>query len=240
MQVGLDIVTSANCKSQLQFQQTNNYQLLYLTSTTYFNQQRLSADGILIPNLHKALLVGCKLNRPLCMDEKFKTYYQNPKVDFLFGYFGGDPTPTKQDKFQRVAMTQVNEDGTEEILNNFYVRKPDQSAIQEFNNYIQELAKRNFNDNNKIVRPNEVEVVLSFTITEKRYKTVDVDNLAKAVLDSLNNIAFEDDSQVVSLICSKHIHPLKLNGLLIAITKLTGERQGLGGEIKLFTGSQWK
>jgi hypothetical protein len=27
MQVGLDIVTSANCKSQLQLQQTNNYQL---------------------------------------------------------------------------------------------------------------------------------------------------------------------------------------------------------------------
>ncbi len=36
MQVGQDIVTSANCKSQLQFQQTNIYQLLYLTSSTYF------------------------------------------------------------------------------------------------------------------------------------------------------------------------------------------------------------
>jgi hypothetical protein len=28
MQVGLNIVTSANCKSQLQFGQTNHYQLL--------------------------------------------------------------------------------------------------------------------------------------------------------------------------------------------------------------------
>ena len=36
MQVGHDIVTSANCKSQLQFGQTNNYQLLYLTSSIYF------------------------------------------------------------------------------------------------------------------------------------------------------------------------------------------------------------
>jgi hypothetical protein len=36
MQVGLDIVTSANCKSQLQFGRTNYYQLLYLTSSTYF------------------------------------------------------------------------------------------------------------------------------------------------------------------------------------------------------------
>jgi hypothetical protein len=51
MQVGLDLVTSANCKSQLQFQQTNNYELLYI-----FNQQ-VRADGILFPNLHKALNV---------------------------------------------------------------------------------------------------------------------------------------------------------------------------------------
>ena len=173
------------------------------------------------------------------MDEQFKTYYQNPDVDFLFLYFGGDPAPTKQDKFKPVTMVQVNEDGTEEILNNFYVRRPDQLALQEFNNYIQDLARQAFNHDNKIMRPNEVEVVLSFTITEKRYKTVDVDNLAKAVLDSLNNIAFEDDSQVVSLICSKHIHPLKLNGLFIAITKLTDERRGFGEEIKLFSSKPW-
>jgi len=57
MQVGLDIVTSAICKSQLQFQQTNNYQLLYLTSSTYFQSAAARADGILIPNLHKALSV---------------------------------------------------------------------------------------------------------------------------------------------------------------------------------------
>jgi hypothetical protein len=36
MQVGLDNVTSAICKSRLQFRQTNIYQLLYLTSSTYF------------------------------------------------------------------------------------------------------------------------------------------------------------------------------------------------------------
>ncbi len=110
----------------------------------------------------------------------------------------------------RKNMTHHSDRGIqyEEILNNFYVRRPDQSAIEEFNNYIQGLAKNTFNDSNKIMRPNEVEVVLSFSITEKRYKTVDVGNLAKAVLDSLNNIAFEDDSQVASLISIKHIHPL--------------------------------
>jgi len=36
MQVGQDVVTSSNCKPQFQFQPTNNYQLLYITSSTYF------------------------------------------------------------------------------------------------------------------------------------------------------------------------------------------------------------
>lgn len=36
IQVGRDVVTSAICKSQLQFQQTNIHQLLSLTSLTYF------------------------------------------------------------------------------------------------------------------------------------------------------------------------------------------------------------
>lgn len=65
MQVGLDIVTSAFCKSQLQVQQTNIYQLLYLTSSTYFQSAAVVGGRITIPNLHKALLVGRKLNRGL-------------------------------------------------------------------------------------------------------------------------------------------------------------------------------
>ena len=173
------------------------------------------------------------------MEERYKSFYQNPKVDVLFGFFGDAPIPTKQDKFKPIGVIKINEDGSEEILNNFYVKKPNEKAINEFNLYIQELAKENFQENDKILRPNEVEVILSFTITERRYKIVDVDNLAKAVLDSLNNIAFEDDSQVVSLICSKHIHPLKVNGLFIGITKLTSENTGLGGCINLFSEKPW-
>ena len=36
MQVGQDVVTSAICKSKLQFQQKNIYQDMYLTSSTYY------------------------------------------------------------------------------------------------------------------------------------------------------------------------------------------------------------
>jgi hypothetical protein len=66
MQVGLDIVTSANCKSHLQFRQTNNYQILYITSSTYFQSAAARADGVLIPNLHKAL--SASVERPQTMN----------------------------------------------------------------------------------------------------------------------------------------------------------------------------
>ena len=168
-----------------------------------------------------------------------KTYYQNPKIEILFGFAGGDPVPTKQDKFKPVEVKQIEESGAEKILNNFYVKNPDGPSIQKFNTYIQELAKDYFEGDKKILRPTEVEVVLSISVTESRYKTIDIDNLAKTVLDALNDIAFEDDSQVVSLICSKHIHPLKINGLLIGITRLTPENGGFNEDIILFSKSKW-
>lgn len=75
--------------------------------------------------------------------------------------------------------------------------------------------------------PSDVQVYLSISVNKKRYHEVDVDNLAKTVLDCLKGIAFEDDCQVSSLIVEKHIHKLNVNGLLIAITKITEERKGL-------------
>ncbi|OYZ54478.1 MAG: hypothetical protein B7Y11_04965 [Sphingobacteriia bacterium 24-36-13] len=53
MQVGHALVISANRKTQIQFQQTNIYQVLYLTSKTYFIQQQLKVYEIPLPNQHK-------------------------------------------------------------------------------------------------------------------------------------------------------------------------------------------
>ena len=85
----------------------------------------------------------------------------------------------------------------------------------------------------KIPMPIEVEVILFISITESRYKTVDIDNLAKSVLDALNTVAFDDDSQVTSLICKKMM--FKENGILIGITKLTSNKIGFQQYISLFT-----
>jgi hypothetical protein len=40
---------------------TNIADLLFLTSSSYFQSAAARADGILIPNLHKALFVSCNL-----------------------------------------------------------------------------------------------------------------------------------------------------------------------------------
>ena len=173
------------------------------------------------------------------MSKEIIKFYQNPKIDFLFGLYGGKPIPTKQDKFAPIEVTQMNEDGIEEKLDNFYVKKPNIDSVIEFNKSIQDAANEIFNKENIIRKPNEVEVIISISVTEKRFKEVDVDNLSKCVLDSLNKIAYEDDSQVSSLICNKHIHEMKLNAIIIGITKLTEKRKGIQGDIKLFGTKEW-
>lgn len=159
--------------------------------------------------------------------EKYVTFKQNPNINFLFGYFGDMPVPTKQDGYKPIEAVQIDEEGGEIILRDFYQRKPETASVQKFKKYIQEITKDKFKESNKIEMPNKVQVSLSISLTEKRFFDVDVDNLAKTVLDSLNGIAFDDDSQVSSLIVDKHVHPMKVNGILIAITKLTDKRKGL-------------
>lgn len=173
-------------------------------------------------------------------DDKF-TFYINPKIDFLIPlHLGETPVPTKQDGFKPVDMIETKENGEEEILKMFYIKRQETNLIINFKQHLQDLAKKCFSESNIIKKPYEIEVILSVSVTEKRFKSVDVDNLAKSVLDCLNGIAFEDDSQVSSLIVKKHIHPMKTNGILIGITKLTQERKGLLEDLKLIQNTKWE
>ena len=59
VQVGQDVVTSAKCKHQLQFQRDEQHSATEQTMNIYPEiELRLRADGILIPHLHKALFVS--------------------------------------------------------------------------------------------------------------------------------------------------------------------------------------
>lgn len=167
-------------------------------------------------------------------------YYQNPRLDYLFGMISGTPIPTKQDKFKPIELVEVDDVGNETILNDFYRKKPGPDALVEFQRLIHEQAQQALGSERIIMMPQTVEVVLAISVTEKRFKEVDVDNLAKAVLDSLKGAIFEDDSQVSSLVCSKYIHPFKMNGIWVGITKITAQNEGFASEIKLYSRSEWK
>jgi Holliday junction resolvase RusA-like endonuclease len=160
-------------------------------------------------------------------EDKYVTFRQNPNIDFLFGYFDGMQIPTKQDAYKPIDVVEIDENGAEPILKEFYQKKPEKNSIKNFKQFIKELTKERFTEDDRIKMPNKVQVSLSFSLKVKRFFEVNVDNLFKTVLDSLNGIAYDDDKQVTSLIVDKHIHKMKVNGILIAITKLTDKRKGL-------------
>lgn len=169
------------------------------------------------------------------MEEKQTTYILDPKLDYLFGMVGTKPIPTKQDKFIPLDAILVDDYGNEKPTKDFYSKKADPDAVIEFTKELRKKASLIFKEENRINKPNLVEVLISFSITEKRFKQVDLDNLIKCVLDALNTVAFEDDSQVSSIIANKHIHDMKINAIMIGINKITDERKGFGNDIKLFT-----
>ena len=175
------------------------------------------------------------------MKERSVTFYQNPKVEVLFGFILNLPIPTKQDQFKPVTLTAVNEDTGEEIeVKNFYEKKGDKSSIHKMKNIIADLAQKAFVEKGIIKKPSLVEVVLSISVGEKRFKQVDIDNLSKTVLDGLTGSAFEDDSQVSSLIATKHVHPKTTDAIMIGVTELTENRQGFMGDIFLWSEKPWE
>lgn len=162
------------------------------------------------------------------------TYTMNPKIDVLFGFYGGKPIPTKQDKFKPLQAFEIDENGNEIEIKNLYERKRDKNSIQEMKEFVRNSALKAFKEKGIINKPAKVEVILSFSLLERRFKEVDIDNLTKTVLDGLNGVAFEDDSQVSSLIATKHVHEMKVDALFVGVTEITEERKGFANEIKLF------
>lgn len=174
------------------------------------------------------------------MKDDYATYYKNPKIDILFGFYGGKPIPTKQDKFKPLEAYSVDDNGDEIEVKNLYERKEDKNSIKEMKQIVFDSAKIAFKERGTIKKPAEVEVILSFSMKERRFKQIDIDNLSKTVLDGLVGVAFEDDSQVSTLIAKKHVHELKIDAILIGITELTNEKNSISDDIKLFGETEWK
>jgi len=166
------------------------------------------------------------------MSEDSITFYKNPKIDILFGFL--DITiPSKKEDFKPIQAFQVDDFGKKTIIDNFYTKKPSSQSVRDFENLVREELKKSFNDY-KILKPHLAEVVITVSLTPRKFFDIDLDNIAKTVLDSLKGHLFEDDSQVINLICRKDIHPLHKQGFFIAVTEFKDER-GLLPYIDLFS-----
>jgi len=156
--------------------------------------------------------------------KKYGVLSKNPVFDVAVGQLAGpDEIPTKQDKFKPLIGVQgiiKESDGQEVILNELYVRNPDKDVVKRFEKGLRELLKESIDERYPILLPFTLEVVIQITVQQKRFFQVDVDNLAKTVLDCLTGIVFENDSQVINLLVQKSIHPFNIPGIFVGIRRI--------------------
>ena len=165
---------------------------------------------------------------------KTLTIYQNPAIDILFGHINY-MIPSKREDFKPIEVAAVFDDGSGQILRDFYQKKPSSKSVREFEDYIRNLIVNSEYQKKKVNKPGLVEVAICISLKKERYFDIDVDNIAKTVLDSITGFLFEDDSQVKRVICDKDIHPLNMDGFFIAVTELTPTRKGLLGDYFLYS-----
>jgi Holliday junction resolvase RusA-like endonuclease len=146
--------------------------------------------------------------------------HKNPDFDDAFIVQLHKEVPTKQDSFKK-------------LFGRIYLRKRE-NRHRIFEAMIKEvLAKEK-----KIDWPykGRIEVVVGITGKASRLKGVDVDNLLKAVLDSLKGVVFEDDKQIQRALVSKDLLDADPpNSLGIGIRDL--EKRSSMFEIKLLVRS---
>jgi hypothetical protein len=114
MQVGQKEVQSAICKAKLWFSQDNHLSTFtfYLQQNIY-NHQRFSAEGMLISNLHKALVV-CITNK--YATRTFLNYIQND----YFTRGGTDKKVCHKEKQDRYLTFLANDKTRKKFTNELY------------------------------------------------------------------------------------------------------------------------
>lgn len=154
---------------------------------------------------------------------KVKQVY-NPDFDFICGYIGGfDDVPTKQDKFKPIkqkTLFYTDQEGNEHQLEgDFYIsNNKAKEVMKKFETKFVDCIEEMLSEEHPYLPPIHLEVVMNIKMSEKRLKSVDVDNLAKSVLDFMTGRVFEDDSQVINLFVSKSVIKDELVPQLSGIT----------------------
>ncbi len=167
----------------------------------------------------------------------------NPDFDFIGGYIGGfDDIPTKQDKFKPLKPKVIyykDENGEEyKMEGEFYIsNNKAKENLKKFEDRFLGAIKNMLTKNHPYKKPTQLEVVMQISMTEKRLLTVDADNIAKCVLDVMNGVVFDDDSQVKSLFVYKHVIKdeliPQLSGIIVGI-RILEDKKSLIGDVKFY------
>jgi Holliday junction resolvase RusA-like endonuclease len=170
-----------------------------------------------------------------------RTFKKMDDLDFLVGTWGEIEIPTKQDKFKPVMDFELftrDSDGQLKKVDDhkLYVKKDGPDSLRVFEERFRENIKRSLTDEHPYDKTIKLEVVVSVTMTEKRMKKVDVDNLTKAVLDCLKGLVFEDDSQIINVLSSKAVLVVGdiKHGLLVGVRKVNESQPSWFENISLF------
>lgn len=136
------------------------------------------------------------------------TFFANPYFDDVMIFFP-HAVFTAQDKYVKLSCSQCSRQNLYEARD-----KGNKSS------YIYNVhTKLQANPNPKW--PYKGKLLVQFSVSDKlsKLKKVDLDNLAKAILDSLNGVVYDDDAQIYALVAEKDF----VNGLIgntIAIKEL--------------------
>lgn len=163
----------------------------------------------------------------------------NPEFDFVCGYIGGfDDIPTKQDKFKPLTQKTLyykDDEGNEQVLEGEFYASNNKAKenIKAFETKFIDSFKERLTEEHPYKLEVPIEIYLTIRMSEKRLKSVDLDNLAKCALDVMKGLIFEDDSQIIGLIVFKgvikdEIVP-QLSGLTVGVRLLNKRNSLLSG-----------
>lgn len=168
---------------------------------------------------------------------RYKKQVNSKEFEVVGGFIGGfEDIPTKQDKFKPIIDAEViakKADGSEEKLSNVYVMNHKvKQSIKDFETKFLDVIKGVKTEEHPYKKTIPLEIIMNVKMSAKRYNSVDVDNIAKCVLDVMKGELFEDDSQLQSLFIYKQVMPAV--PLEPELQKYTGSKEipeGLSGII---------
>lgn len=105
-------------------------------------------------------------------------------------------------------------------------RKEEKLGVRTFKQNFLQRVKEVLKDTNQFPTQNEVFIfIVQYFVSEREYKSRDIDNIAKTVLDVLKEVFYKDDGQVKTLlVCKKIEQRVPQNFAYIAIKELVGGR----------------